>query len=263
MATRAAAAIHPTAVIAAPAQIGAGTTVGPYTVIGPEVTIGQDCTIGAHVVIDGHTVIGDRNHVFTGAVLGNIPQDMKYQGEPSHLVIGDDNRIREYVTVNTGSGDVATTRIGNHTLLMAYAHVAHDCQVGNHVIFANNGTLAGHVVVEDHAILGGLCGVHQFCRLGQYSIVGGASKVTKDVLPYSRVDGHPSKCYGPNTVGLRRHGFSEEALRVLKRAFRTLCHLDLNTSQAVEQLRTFADQSTEVADLIDFITHRATRGIIK
>ncbi len=263
VASRAAPDIHPTAVVAPGARVGAGTTIGPYAVLGPEVTLGEDCRIGTHAVIEGHTTIGHRNQIFTGAILGNIPQDMKYQGEPSHLVVGDDNRFREYVTVNTGTGEVATTRIGNHTLVMAYAHVAHDCTIGDHAIIANSGTLAGHVVVEDWAILGGLCGVHQFVRLGAHAIVGGASKVTKDVLPYSRVDGHPCRCYGPNTIGLQRHGFTADQIRLLKRAFRTLSHQDLNTSQAVARLQPLATESAEVRDLVDFIENRATRGIIK
>lgn len=262
-ASRPSPAIHPTAVIAPGAQIGARTTVGPYVVIGPDVHLGADCIVGPHVIIDGHTRIGDRNQIFAGAVVGNIPQDMKYRGEATHLEIGTDNRIREYVTINTGTGDVATTRIGSHNLLMAYVHVAHDCTVGDHVILGNNGALAGHVVVEDWAILGGLCGVHQFCRLGAHSIVGGASKVSKDVPPYARVDGHPCRCYGANTVGLRRREFPAESIRALKAAFRILCHQDLNTSQAVAQLQPLAAESAEVADLVDFITRRATRGIIK
>lgn len=263
MASRSAPEIHPTAVVAPGATIGAGSTLGPYAVIGPDVTIGRECAIGTHAVIQGHTTLGDRNQIFTGAVLGNIPQDMKYRGEPTHLRIGNDNRIREYVTVNSGTGDVATTTLGNDTLLMAYAHVAHDCYIGDHVIIANSGTLAGHVVMEDWAILGGLCGVHQFVRIGQHAIVGGTSKVTKDVPPYARVDGHPCRCYGPNTVGLDRRGFSRDCIRTLKRAFRVLSHQDLNTAQAVDRLRPLAETTPEVADLIDFIEHRATRGIIK
>ena len=263
MASRAAPEIHPTAVVAPGARIGGGTTIGPYAVIGAQVTIGEECRLGPHVMVEGHTILGDRNQVFTGAALGNIPQDQKYQGEPSHLVIGDDNCIREYVTVNTGTGEHATTHIGNRTLLMAYVHVAHDCTIGDDVIMANGGTLAGHVTLDPWAILGGLSGIHQFVQVGAHAIIGGASKVTRDVLPYSSVDGHPCRCYGPNSVGLRRRGFSPECIRLLKQAFRTLSHENLNTSQAVERLRPLAEDSAEIASLIDFIEHRATRGIIK
>ncbi len=263
MATRTSTAIHPTAVVSPEARIGEGTTIGAYAVIGPNVTIGRDCTIGPHAVIDCHTVMGDRNQIFAGAVVGAIPQDLKYKGEASRVEIGDDNRIREYATISGGTGDVALTRIGSHCLTMANSHVGHDCWLGDHVILANSVALAGFVAVEDWASIGGLSGVHQFCRIGQHAFIGGLSKVTKDVPPFALADGHPLRVHGPNVIGLQRRGFTEPQIRHLKRAFRLLCEGELNTSQAVDAMRPQAEESAETADLIDFIEVRATRGILK
>lgn len=255
------ASIHETAVIAAGARIGRGSVVEPFVTIGPHVTIGDDCRIGASSVLDGRTTIGDRTHVFPFASIGLAPQDLKFKGEPTELVIGSDNVFREFVTIHRGTaGGGGRTSIGHHNLFMAYAHVAHDCRVGSHTIFGNAATLGGHVTVEDYATISAYSGVHQFCRVGQHAFIGGYTVVTRDALPYAKTVGNRARIYGVNSIGLERRGFSEALLVKLRRAYRHL--LQHNTSRALELIeRDPSLAAPEVSYLVDFITS-AKRGVI-
>ena len=211
--------IHPTAIVEAGATLGDDVSVGPFSVIGPEVELGAGAVVEAHVVIGGRTRIGPRTHIFPFASIGLKPQDLKYKGETSELVIGADNQIREHVTMNPGTeGGGLVTRVGNNCLFMVGAHVAHDCQVGNNVIMANNATLAGHVMVGDNAIIGGLSAVHQFVRIGRHAMVGGMSGVEQDVIPFGSVMGDRAHLQGLNLVGLKRHGFEREDIHTLRNA---------------------------------------------
>ena len=256
--------VHPTAVIDPQARLHSTVRVGPYAVIGAEVEIGEDTEVGAHAIIEGPTRIGRGNRIFPHSSVGLIPQDLKFKGERSEVVIGDSNRIREFVTIHRGTeGGGAVTCIGSDNLLMAYVHVAHDCFLGDHCILGNAATLAGHVVIEDWASVGAFCGVHQFCRIGRHAFIGGYSVITQDVLPYSRtVHEREAKVYGVNVVGLRRRGFSAERLERLQQAFRLLTQSKLNTAQALEQIRSTLNQDEDVAALIRFI-ETTDRGIIK
>ncbi len=254
--------IHPTAIIDPAAELAAGVAVGPYCVIGGGVRLGPGCVLHNQVTLTGPADIGARNVFFPGACIGGVTQDLKYSGEPTFLEIGDDNVFRECTTVNRGTLGGAKTSIGSHNLFLAYCHIAHDCQVGNHVIFSNNGTLAGHVVVEDHVILGGLTAVHQFCRLGRHAITGGCSKIVQDVPPYMIVDGNPAAVRGVNVVGLQRHGYDEAAIRALKQAYKSLFMRGQALSEALEEIRALAQESVEVAHLASFIESSA-RGIIR
>jgi UDP-N-acetylglucosamine acyltransferase len=252
--------IHGTAIIHPRAKIGAGTTVGPYVSIGEHVTIGKNCRIGASTVIDGDTEIGDDNEIFPMASIGLVPQDLKFGGEMTRVRIGRHNVIREFVTIHRGTkGGGGLTSIGDHNLLMAYTHIAHDCHVGHHTIFANAATLAGHVLVEDYASIGAFSGVHQFCRVGQHAFIGGYSVVTRDALPFVKTVGNRARIYGINTIGLIRRGFSQETIARLKRAYRYLLHS--NTSRALAQIeRDSAMQSPEVQYVVDFI-RSSKRGV--
>ena len=252
--------IHPSAIVHPKAKIGAGTVIGPFVTIGEHVTIGRDCRIGASCVIDGLTRIGDGNEIFPMASIGLVPQDLKFGGELTRLVIGDRNVVREFVTIHRGTaGGGGVTVIGDHNLLMAYTHIAHDCQVGNHTIFANAATLAGHVLVEDYASVGACSGVHQFCRVGRYAFIGGYSVVTRDALPYVKTVGNRARIYGINTIGLIRRGFSQESLAKLQGAYRYLLHS--NTSRALSQIERDASlQCPEVAYIVEFI-RSSKRGV--
>ena len=245
--------IHPTAVVNPEAELGESVVIGPFSVIEAHVVIGEGTKIGARVSIEGHTTIGKENEIFTGAVVGSVTQDRKYSGGITYLRIGDRNKIREFVTINPGTEDNTETIIGNDNLIMAYAHVAHDCVLHDHVTIANAGTLAGHVEVEDYAIVGGLCGIHQFVRIGSLSIVGGNSKVVQDVPPYMMVDGHPTKAYGLNSVGLERANVPSDERAALKRAFKVIYRSGLTTKSAIEQLREESIRSDYVARLVKFI----------
>ena len=248
--------IHPTAIVHARASLGAGVSIGPYSLIGEGVVLADEVEVAGHVVLEGPCEIGTGTRIYPFASLGQAPQDLKYRGEPTRLVIGSRNTIREYVTINRGTVGGG----GDDNLLMAQCHIAHDCQVGSRNVFANIASLAGHVVVEDDAIIGAFVGVHQFCRIGTYAFVGGFSKIVKDALPFARTDGAEAKCYGANTVGLRRKGFSPEAIRALQQAFRWLLAARLNTSQAVERMRAELAGQPEVERLIAFI-EQSTRGV--
>jgi UDP-N-acetylglucosamine acyltransferase len=252
--------IHPTAIVHPSAQIGPGTVVGPYVTIGERVKIGRDCRIGASCVIDGVTQIGDGNEIFPMTSIGLVPQDLKFGGEPTRVMIGDKNVIREFVTIHRGTaGGGGLTSIGNRNLLMAYTHVAHDCHIASDTIFGNGATLAGHVLVEDFANVGAFSGVHQFCRVGKHAFIGGYSVVTKDALPFAKTVGNRARIYGINTIGLIRRGFSQDTIAKLRRAHRILLHA--NTSRAVAQIeRDPALQSPEVRYVVEFI-RSSKRGV--
>lgn len=255
--------VHETAIIYPGAKLGKNVEVGPYAIIGPNVEIGDNSKIGPHVVIDGWTKIGTNNTIYAGASIGLDPQDLKYHGEKSYLFIGDNNTIREYVTINRGTeGGGGETRIGNNNLIMAYCHVAHDCQLGNHIIMSNAANLAGHVFVEDQAIIAGLTGIHQFVRIGKMSMIGAHTKVVKDVPPYIMVDGHPARVSGINVVGLRRNGLSPEVRNEIKRAYKILYRTDLNISQAIEKMDQDLETSPEIEHFLSFLRN-ATRGIVR
>jgi UDP-N-acetylglucosamine acyltransferase len=254
------ASVHPSAIVHPNARLGAGTVIGPFVTVGEHVTIGRDCRIGASAVIDGWTEIGDGNEIFPMASVGLIPQDLKFGGEPTRLVIGHRNVIREFVTIHRGTaGGGGITSIGDHNLLMAYTHIAHDCRVGNNTIFANGATLAGHVLVEDYATVGAFSGVHQFCRVGRYAFIGGYSVVTKDALPFAKTVGNRARIYGLNTIGLVRRKFSQDSIAKLRRAYRYLLHS--NKSRALAQIeRDPALSCEEVQYVVDFI-RSSSRGV--
>jgi UDP-N-acetylglucosamine acyltransferase len=255
--------IHPTAIVHPGARLGANVEIGPYAVIGEHVEIGDDCTVGPHAVITGHTRLGRGNRVFQFTSLGEEPQDKKYAGEPTRLEIGDHNTIREFCTFNTGTAqDEGVTRVGSHNWIMAYVHIAHDCQVGDHTVFANNATLAGHVQVGDHAILGGFTGVHQFCRVGAHVMIGIASVIRQDVPPFLTIAGSPAAPFGINSEGLKRRGFSAEALAALKRAYKTLYRSGLGLEEARAAIAAEAGTLPELQPLADFLAIPG-RGIIR
>ncbi len=255
--------IHKTAIIDAKVELDSEVEVGPYCIIGSHVKIGKGTRLSPHVVIDGWTQIGEGCHIFQFASIGAIPQDLKYKGEESWVILGNNNVIREFVTINRGTAQSGgRTVIGDHNLLMAYCHVAHDCKIGNHVILANNATLAGHIEIEDYAIVGGLVAVHQFVRLGGHSIIGGGSGVNKDIPPYMIANGQRVKLYGLNTVGLKRHNFSHEAVSNLKKAYRIIFRSSLTAKKALDQLQAEIKNSPEVDHLINFIKN-SKRGIAR
>lgn len=254
--------IHPSAVIAPGAVIPASCSVGPFCTIGPEVVLGEECSLISHVVLDGRTRIGARNTFYPFCSIGVAPQDLKYNGEPTETVIGDDNTIREGVTVSRGTvGGGGVTSVGSNCLLMTNVHIGHDSHVGSHCILANAATLAGHVTVEDHVTLGAFCPVHQYCTVGAYSFIGGGTIVTQDVLPFSLTSARrENKAFGINKIGLQRRGFTPERLDRLQRAFRLLLASKLNTAQAVEKM--LAMEGDDIALLVAFI-ERSQRGVIK
>ena len=255
---------HPTAIIHPQAQIADSVTVGPYSLIGEGVELGADCEVMSHVVIEGPTRLGNRNRIFHYAAVGLACQDLKYHGEPTRLEIGDDNVIREFTTLHRGTVEGGgVTRIGNHNLLMAYVHLAHDCHLGNHIIMANGASLAGHVEIGDHATVGAFCGIHQFCRIGAYSFLGSYSVINKDILPYSRTSAErPAGVYGANRLGLERRGFCAGDIDELQAAFRLLSRSKLNTTQALEAIAARGFQSQHVRALVDFIK-TSQRGVVK
>jgi len=256
--------IHPAAIIDPAARLAQDVRVGPWTLIGPNVEIGPGCRIDAHVVINGPTRIGSNNHIYSFASIGDDPQDKKYAEDvESVLEIGDGNTIREYCTINRGTAlGGGITRVGSGNWIMAYAHIAHDCQVGDHTIFANNASLAGHAVIEDHVILGGFTGVHQFCRLGAHSFTAASSLILKDVPPFVMVSGNPAKAHGLNREGLKRRGFSREELNALRQAYRVIYRQGLTLEQAAAELRTPALECAAVARMAEFIAQPG-RGIVR
>jgi UDP-N-acetylglucosamine acyltransferase len=254
--------IHPTAIVSKKAKLSEGVEVGPYSIIGDNVVIGAQTKIGAYCVVEGNTTIGKACEIFTGAVIGSRPQDLKYKDDKVFLEIGDGNIIREYCTFNPGTEEGAKTLVGNNNLFMAYSHIAHDCVVGNDCIIANNGTLAGYVTVEDGAVIGGLVAIHQFVRVGALSIIGGCSKVVQDIPPYSTCDGHPARVYGLNIVGLRRNNIPKEAIECLGRAFKILFNSSLSIKHALERLETQVQQTEQILYLINFIKI-SKRGLVR
>ena len=254
--------IHPTAVIEEGARIGEGCRIGPYCVIGPNVILGIGCELHSHVVIDGHTEIGSENTFYPFASIGLRTQDLKWDGGTTWTRVGSNNTFREYVTVHSATADGDATVIGSHNNLLAYTHVAHDCQLGDHIIMSNVGTLAGHVIVEDRAIVGGLAAVHQFCRIGTMSIIGGCSKVVQDVPPYMMVDGNPAATRTLNKEGLKRNGVNEDTQKSMRQVYRILFRSEQTFTNAVKQVRADVATSPELEHLLAFI-ESSERGIAK
>ena len=255
--------IHEKAIVSPDAVIGNDCHIGAFCTIGDEVTLGRGVRLDSHVVVDGKTVIGDETHVFPFASIGLAPQDLKYAGEPTATEIGKRNHIREFVTIHRGtSGGGGITRIGDGNLLMAQAHVAHDCQLGNEIIMANAATLAGHVEIADKASVGAYSGVHQFCRIGYEAFVGGYSVVVKDAMPFAIIQGNHAKCYGLNKLGVKRRGYSRETIDKLNHAFHLLLSAKLNTTQAVERIREEITGCGEV-DLLTRFIEGSKRGVVK
>ncbi|MBU3665656.1 MAG: acyl-ACP--UDP-N-acetylglucosamine O-acyltransferase [Chthoniobacterales bacterium] len=254
--------IHPTAIVDPAAQVHSGARIGPYCIIGPGVVIGEDTELQNHVTMMGPTRVGRGNFFHAYTSIGQKTQDLKYEGEPTFLEIGDGNVFREFCTVNRGTLPGTKTIIGNGGNFLAYSHIAHDCLVGDKVIFSNNGTLAGHVHVGDHAVIGGLTAIHQFCRVGRHAITGGCSKIVQDVPPFFIADGNPAEVRGVNQVGLERAGFAPETIRALKEAYRILYRGKLNVKQSVEAIRTELPGIPEIAELCAFI-ESSERGIIR
>jgi UDP-N-acetylglucosamine acyltransferase len=254
--------IHPTAIVAPGATLAEDVSIGPYCVVGEEVVLGAGVTLIAHIVVDGRTTIGEKTRIFPFASIGLEPQDLKYRGEKSRLVIGRHNTIREHVTMNPGTeGGGMVTRVGDRGLFMVGAHVAHDCQIGDHVIMANNATLAGHVVVEDYALLGGLSAVHQFVRIGQHAMIGGMSGVERDVIPYGQVMGDRARLSGLNIIGMQRRGFSREDIQTLRSAYQFLFSADGTFNDRVTEMAERFGGVAPVDDLIAFIRADSTRAI--
>ncbi|MBM23823.1 MAG: acyl-[acyl-carrier-protein]--UDP-N-acetylglucosamine O-acyltransferase [Gammaproteobacteria bacterium] len=255
--------IHETAIVSEKADISEGVSIGPYSIIGPDVSIGSDTIIKSHVVITGRTKIGKQNHFYPFSTIGESPQDMKYKGEDTELEIGDRNTIRESCTINKGTAqDTGVTRLGDDNWIMAYVHIAHDCQIGNNTVFANNTTLGGHVEVGDYAIFGGFSGAHQFCKIGSHSFLAIYSGVAKDLPPYVMVTGQPAVPRGINIEGLKRRDFSSEQIRNIKNAYKLLYTSDLRLEEAVEKISGLDEVSNEIQVMLDFL-HVSTRGIIR
>jgi UDP-N-acetylglucosamine acyltransferase len=255
--------VHSTAIVAGGASVGDGCVIGPFCTIGANVTLGKNVRLDSHVVVDGNTSIGDDTHVYPFVSIGLGPQDLKYAGEPTRCEIGSRNHIREFVTIHRGTaGGGGLTSIGDDNLMMAQAHVAHDCHLGSGIIMANAATLAGHVEIADKASIGAYSGVHQFCRIGPEAFVGGYSVVVKDAMPFAIIQGNHARCYGPNRVGLKRRGYSRKTIDKLNHAFHLLLSSKLNTTQAVEQIRAEIGDCAEVNTLLDFI-ESSKRGVVK
>ncbi len=254
--------IHPTAIVDKRAQLGDGVEIGPYSIIGPKVLLHDGVKVASNVVIDGRTTIGTNCRLFHSAVVGTEPQDLKYAGEDTAVEIGENTTIREFATVNRSTNPEHPTRVGNNCLLMIYTHVAHDCQLGNRVILANSVNLAGHVIIENNATIGGLTPIHQFCRIGCYAFIGGFSRVSMDVAPYTRGASVPYKTAGLNSIGLQRNNFSSETRLILKRLYKIFYKSDLNTTQAIERIKNEIEMIPEVKHFIEFV-EQSERGIAK
>ena len=254
--------IDPKAMVSPKAQLGKGVKIGPYAIIGDDVKIGSGCVIDSFAQVLGCTELGQGCHIFPYAVVGNIPQDLKYKGDKSFLIVGDNNRIREFVTINPGTDEGAKTVIGNDNLIMAYSHIAHDCRIGDGNVFANSATLAGYVTVGNRVVIGGLVAIHQFCRLGDFSIIGGCSKVVQDIPPYSMCDGHPATICGLNLVGLKRAKFSSSTIRTLKKAFKIIFFDNHLIAQSKELVQRDLLPLKELEHLFEFISS-SKRGISK
>jgi UDP-N-acetylglucosamine acyltransferase len=254
--------IHPTAIVDPGAEIGAGTIVGAYCVIGADVMLGPDCWLQHNVTLCGPMKAGAKNKFYAYCSIGQQTQDLKYRGEPTYLEIGAENTFREFVTISRSTSSQGKTLIGNRGTFLAYSHIAHDCIVGDDVVFSNNGTLAGHVVVGDHAVIGGLTAVHQFCRIGRFAITGGCSKIVQDIPPFMIADGNPAEIRGINLIGLERKNFPPESVKLIKEAFRLIYRSKYNTRQAVEAMRKELPHTEEITEIIAFI-EQSERGIIR
>ena len=254
--------IHPTAIVDPKAELGAETIVGPYSIVGSEVVLGQGCWLQHHVTLCGPLRAGAKNKFYAYCSIGQQTQDLKYAGEPTYLEIGDENTFREFCTVNRSTKADGKTRVGHRGNFLAYSHIGPDCTVGDSVVFSNNGTLAGHVEVGDHAVMGGLTAVHQFCRIGRFAITGGCSKIVQDVPPFLIADGNPAEIRGVNLVGLERAGLPPESIKAIKEAFRLIYRSKLNTRQAIEAVRNQIEPREEITQLIEFI-EKSERGIIR
>jgi len=254
--------IHPSAIIHPKAKLGAGCHVGPYCVIGEHVELGDGCRLHSHVIVDGHTRLGSANEIFPFASIGLKTQDLKWKGGITRTEIGDNNTFREYVTVHSATNDGDATRIGSHNNLLAYSHVAHDCQIGSHIVMSNGSTLAGHVIVQDHAILGGLTGVHQFCRIGRMAMLGGYSKVVQDIPPFMIADGNPASARTVNKVGLERRGVAEETQSALRQAYKIVFREGLTVAKAIETMEKDLPPVLEVKELIEFV-RSSERGLAR
>jgi UDP-N-acetylglucosamine acyltransferase len=254
--------IHPTAIVHPKAEIAENVSVGPYSIIGEKVTIGDGCRIESSVLIDGETTLGKNNRIFHGAAIGSLCQDLKYRGERTFVRIGNGNTIREFVTMNSATGEGESTVVGDGTLIMAYVHIAHNCVIGDNVVLANAVNLAGHVRVHDFAAIGGLTPVHQFVEIGQYAFIGGGSRIPQDVPPFLKVAGNPTRVWGLNTVGLARRGYTAEQRGLLKKAYVILYRSGLNVTQALERIDAELPRTEEIAMFVDFI-RSSKRGIIK
>ncbi len=256
--------IHPNAIVHDGAEIGEGTIVEAYAIIGPEVKIGKNNIIHSYAVIEGKTILGDNNEIFYFASIGAPPQDISYRGEPTEVIIGNGNIIREGVTIHRGTArGIGVTQIGNNNYFMAYSHVAHDCVIGNHVIMASYSALGGHVVVEDHAVIGGLVGVHQYVRIGRYAFIGGHTGVSMDVPPFTLVAGSRAQLYGLNIVGLKRANFPPPVVSAIKRAYRTIFRSGLTLERAIASVKSQGFEFKEVEEFVRFIEDSSKRGIIR
>ena len=255
------AGIHPTAIVSANAEIGNDVEIGPYAIIGDNCTVGDGCVISPRATLERNVTLGANVKVGIGTILGGLPQDLKFAGEETTVEIGEGTVIREYTTINRGTAQSFKTTVGRNCLLMSYVHLAHDCHVGNSVILSNVVQLAGHVTVEDKAIISGLSAVHQFARIGRHSFIGGCSRVSKDIPPFLKAVGNPVKLYGLNTVGLQRSGMDEGTIRELKRAYRLFFRSDMNVSQAIERAQTELEPFPEVKELIQFV-EASERGVV-
>jgi UDP-N-acetylglucosamine acyltransferase len=251
--------IHATAVVHPSARLGSDCVIGPYCVVGEHVTLGPGCKLHSHVVLDGHTTLGARNEIFPFACIGQKTQDLKWRGGITRVEVGDENTFREYVTVNSSTGE-GVTRVGSRNHILAYAHIAHDCTLGNHIVMSNVATLAGHVLVEDYANVGGLAAVHQFCRIGKMSIIGGCSKVVQDVPPFMLVDGNPAGTRTINKIGLERNGVSEETQNALRQAYKMLFRDGLSIPNALSKIEADLPRSPELAHLVQFV-RSSERGL--
>ncbi len=254
--------IHPSAIVDPSAQLGAGAVVGPYCIIGPDVIVGPDCWLQNHVTLCGPMTAGARNKFYAYCSIGQQTQDLKYAGEPTYLEIGDDNCFREFVTINRSTTADGKTRIGSRGNFLAYSHIGHDCTVGDAVIFSNNGTLAGHVQIGDHVVIGGLTAIHQFCRIGPFAITGGCSKIVQDIPPFMIADGNPAEIRGINLIGLERNGFTPEKVKSIKEAFRLIYRSKYNTRQAIEAVRKELTLTDEINQILAFIA-ASERGITR
>ena len=254
--------IHETAIIAAGAKIADDVKIGPYCIIGPQVSIDSGTVLESHVVVEGETIIGKKNYIFSFVSIGKVPQDLKFHGEETRVVIGDNNKIREFVTIHRGTDDKYETRIGNNCLIMAYVHIAHDCVIGNNCVLANAATFAGHVEVEDYAVVGGLTAVHQFTRVGRHAMIGGCSAVNQDVVPYMLSEGNKARAAYINIAGLQRRGFSDEQIKILREVYKIIFKKKLKLEEALQLLEKDYKNNEDVVKLVEFI-RKSKRGITR